>query len=260
MKDFSLLEGELAGQGMTLTEGQKQSFVSFYEAMVEKNKVMNLTAITEWDEVLLKHFCDSLTLLRCVDLKGEKSLMDVGTGAGFPGIPLKILFPEAEMTLMDSLQKRILFLEEIKALLGLENLRLLHGRAEEAGRQKELREHFDVCVSRAVSQLSVLSEYCLPFVKVGGVFVSYKSADCEEEVQAAKKAIHLLGGKVEEVKRFTLPGSDMGRALVVIRKVSATPGKYPRKAGTPAKMPLGTEESKGITEDRKGKEPKKNRS
>ena len=238
MADYTVLEQELSSYGMTLTEKQKEQFTTFYQAMVEKNKVMNLTAITEWEEVLLKHFCDSATLLRCIELGKEQSLIDVGTGAGFPGIPLKILFPEVEMTLMDSLQKRIHFLEEVRDLLGLEKLQLLHGRAEEAGRQKDLREHFDVCVSRAVSQLSVLAEYSLPFVKVGGVFVSYKSADCEEEVEAAKKAIHILGGEIKEVKRFTLPGSDMGRALVVIRKVSHTSGKYPRKAGTPAKMPL----------------------
>ena len=238
MADYTVLEQELSSYGIMLSEKQKEQFTSFYQAMVEKNKVMNLTAITEWDEVLLKHFCDSVTLLRCAQLEKGQSLIDVGTGAGFPGIPLKILFPEVDMTLMDSLQKRIHFLEEVRDLLKLEKLALLHGRAEEAGRQKELREHFDVCVSRAVSQLSVLTEYCLPFVKVGGVFVSYKSADCEEEVKAAKKAIHILGGELEEVKRFTLPGSDMGRALVVIRKVAHTSGKYPRKAGTPAKMPL----------------------
>ena len=239
MTDFSVLEQELSLHGMELSGRQKEQFSTFYEAMVEKNKVMNLTTITEPDAVMLRHFCDSLTVLRAVELKDKVSLIDVGTGAGFPGIPLKICFPELKVTLIDSLQKRLRFLEEVRDALGLKDLELVHGRAEELGRRQDLREQFDVCASRAVSQLNVLAEYCLPFVKTGGVFVSYKSADCEEEVRAAGKAVAILGGEIRETLRFSLPGSDIGRALVIIEKKKPIGKKYPRKAGTPAKEPLG---------------------
>ena len=238
MADFSVLEQELSLHGIELDEGKKEQFLAFYEAMIEKNKVMNLTTITDLDQVMLRHFCDSLSILRCVNLLEKESLIDIGTGAGFPGIPIKICFPHLKVTLVDSLQKRIAFLEEVREKLGLKELALVHGRAEDLGHQTELRERFDVCASRAVSQLSVLSEYCLPFVKTGGVFVSYKSADCEQEVEEAGRALQILGGRIRNVERFVLPGSDLGRALVVIDKKKPIPARYPRMAGTPKKKPL----------------------
>ena len=195
---------QLNQKGIVLSDMQLQQFLTYYEMLIEKNKVMNLTAITEFVEVVEKHFLDSLSLARFVDLQGSLSLMDMGTGAGFPGIPLKIVFPELQITLADSLNKRVLFLEEVISELELKNVVAIHGRAEELARKKEYREGFDYCVSRAVANLSTLSEYCLPFVKIGGKFISYKSGECENEVAAAKSAIFLLGGKVEDVYKFSI--------------------------------------------------------
>ena len=182
-----------------LSDNQIQQFIRYYEMLVEKNKVMNLTAITEFDEVIEKHFLDSLSLIKVYDLKKEVSVMDMGTGAGFPGIPLKITFPDLRMTLADSLNKRILFLQEVIEELGLKEIEALHARAEELGKNKEYREKFDLVVSRAVANLSSLEEYCIPFVKSGGTFISYKSGEIEEEVANAKNATFLLGGKIKEV-------------------------------------------------------------
>ena len=229
---------ELEKIGITLNEQQKQQFDKYYEMLVEWNKVMNLTGITEYDEVNLKHFTDSLTIARTQEMQKVQSVIDIGTGAGFPGIPLKIAFPHLKVVLLDSLNKRIKFLDAVIEELGLENISKIHGRAEDFAKKKEYREQFDLCVSRAVANLSTLSEYCLPFVAVNGSFVSYKSGDSEEEIQQAKHAISLLGGKVKNVDKFQLPGTDMGRALVEIKKTKQTPGKYPRKAGLPAKEPL----------------------
>ena len=229
---------ELEKIGITLNEQQKQQFDKYYEMLVEWNKVMNLTGITEYDEVNLKHFTDSLTIARTQEMQKVQSVIDIGTGAGFPGIPLKIAFPHLKVVLLDSLNKRIKFLDAVIEELGLENISTIHGRAEDPPPPKEYREQFDLCVSRAVANLSTLSEYCLPFVAVNGSFVSYKSGDSEEEIQQAKHAISLLGGKVKNVDKFQLPGTDMGRALVEIKKTKQTPGKYPRKAGLPAKEPL----------------------
>lgn len=223
--------------GITLSDNQIHQFLKYYELLVEKNKVMNLTAITEFDEVIEKHFLDSLQIAQYIDLNKEVSIIDVGTGAGFPGLPLKIAFLEIEVVLLDSLNKRINFLNEVIDELGLEKITALHGRAEDYGKNKEYREQFDYCVSRAVANMSSLSEYCLPFVKVGGSFIPYKSGNIDEELENAKKAVFLLGGKIEKVERFAL--SDAQRSFVFIKKEQNTAKKYPRKAGLPTKEPLG---------------------
>ena len=221
---------------ITLTEEQLEQFRIYYELLVEKNKVMNLTGITEWDEVLEKHFLDSISLIRAVDLSQNISVLDMGTGAGFPGIPLKIAFPNLQITLADSLNKRVLFLQEVIDTLKLEGIEAIHGRAEDLARDKNYRENYDLVVSRAVANLSTLSEYCLPFVKIGGKFVSYKSGDIEEEVAASKSAVFLLGGKTKDTVKFEL--GESGRSFVIIDKTKGTPKAYPRKAGTPSKKPL----------------------
>jgi len=223
-----------------ITNRQAEQFYQYFELLVEKNKVMNLTAITEFEEVVLKHFIDSC-LFSSQYMEGDgtgKSLIDVGTGAGFPGLALKIAYPNLKITLLDSLNKRINFLNEVIIQLGLSGIEAIHGRAEDFAKPGRLREKFDLCVSRAVANLSTLSEYCLPYVKVGGEFISYKSEKMEEEMNAAKNAIHVLGGKIQGCEEFYLPDSDIYRNLVVIKKVKETPKKYPRKAGLPSKEPL----------------------
>lgn len=236
--DLSVLDQGCQEMGIVLDGEQRQQFVDFYEYLVEKNKVMNLTGITAFQEVLVKHFLDSLACVKAVDIKKVKRMMDVGTGAGFPGVPLKIAFPHLEACLLDSLKKRVNFLEETFDLLKLTDITAVHGRAEEYAKNKAYRESFDLCVSRAVSNLATLSEYCLPYVKVGGSFISYKSGTVQEEAEQAEKAVKILGGKIRDVVYFSLPDSEIQRSLVVIEKVKSTPGKYPRKAGTPLKEPL----------------------
>ena len=221
-----------------LSDNQIQQFIRYYEMLVEKNKVMNLTGITEFQEVLVKHFLDSLACVKAVDMNKINRIMDIGTGAGFPGVPLKIAFPHLEACLLDSLKKRVNFLEETFHLLKLEDITAIHGRAEEFAKNKVYREQYDLCVSRAVSNLATLSEYCLPYVKVGGHFISYKSGTVQEELQQAEKAVKILGGKIQDVVYFNLPDSEIQRSLVVIEKIKTTPGRYPRKAGTPLKEPL----------------------
>lgn len=224
---------------IVLSEEQLQQFLSYYEMLIEKNKVMNLTAITEKEEVIDKHFIDSISLNKAMDVTKPLKILDLGTGAGFPGIPLKIAYPNLEITLLDSLNKRIKFLDEVIEVLGLEGIVTIHGRAEDYAKQVSYREQFDICVSRAVANLATLSEYCLPYVKEGGCFISYKSGSVEEELEQSKKAIFELGGKVKEVIAFTLPETDIERTFVVIEKVRKTPKKYPRKAGLPSKEPIG---------------------
>ena len=236
--DDRRFDQELETLGIRLTDIQKRQFDRYYELLIEWNRVMNLTGITEYDEVNLKHFTDSLTIVRVKELKNISTLIDVGTGAGFPGLPIKIAFPHIKVTLLDSLNKRIKFLDQIVEELGLDDVVTLHGRAEDYAKKDEYREKFDLCASRAVANLSTLSEYCLPFIKKGGCFVSYKSADSDEEIKMSGKALDILGGKIEKIDKFMLPGSDMGRALVMIEKVKNTPRKYPRKAGVPSKEPL----------------------
>ena len=233
-----ILEKLSSDIGYHLLDQQMNQFNDFYEMLVEKNKVMNLTAITEYDEVVLKHFIDSIVIYKRISEDNVESIMDVGTGAGFPGIPLKILFPEIRLTLLDSLNKRILFFFDFIHNLGLENIECIHGRAEDIGHLPEYREQYDLTVSRAVANLSSLSEYCIPFVRVGGKFISYKSGNIDDELNDAKTAIHLLGSGIEDVEKYTLPDSDMQRSIVVIRKEKKLSNKYPRKAGMPAKQPL----------------------
>jgi 16S rRNA (guanine527-N7)-methyltransferase len=235
---FHILEDGCQAFGVTLTDKQIEQFEKYYELLVEWNKVMNLTGITEFDEVMQKHFVDSAAAAKYVEMEKVNSLIDVGTGAGFPGIPLKIVYPHIQVTLLDSLNKRIKFLEEVVDNLGLTGIETVHGRAEDAAKKAEYREQFDLSVSRAVANLASLTEYCLPFVKVGGKFVSYKSVSVDEEITQSKKAVYVLGGEIGKVEKFNLPESDMERALVIVEKKRSTPKKYPRKAGMPTKEPL----------------------
>lgn len=236
------LEEEVSTLGLSLSGRQLEQFFQFYKLLTEWNEKMNLTAITEESQVVRKHFTDSLSLVKAVDEKNLSrkgvSLIDVGTGAGFPGIPLKIAFPELKVTLLDSLNKRVKFLEVVCQELGLEQIQAFHGRAEDMGRSQLHRESYDYCVSRAVANLASLCEYCLPFVKTGGCFVSYKSGEIQEELKAGERAAEILGGEVQKIEKFSLPGVEDMRSLIVIAKKRHTPGKYPRKAGLPGKEPL----------------------
>lgn len=238
MTEKSRFEEELQKLNITLTEYQKEQFDRYYQILVEWNKVMNLTGITDYDEVNLKHFTDSLTVVRTLDLNEICSVIDIGTGAGFPGLPIKIAFPNIKVVLLDSLNKRIKFLDAVAEELNLTGIETLHGRAKDYAKKKEYREQFDICVSRAVANLSTLSEYCIPFVKKNGYFVSYKSGSSDEEIKQSEKAVNILGGEIIKVDKFLLPGTDMGRSLVNIKKLRNTPLKYPRKAGIPSKEPL----------------------
>jgi 16S rRNA (guanine527-N7)-methyltransferase len=228
--------------GLELSEEQRSQFEKYYEILVSWNEFMNLTGITDHDEVMMKHYIDSLwvNLVKEFNEKIEQggTLIDVGTGAGFPGLPIKIAFPQTEVTLLDSLNKRINFLNEVISQTGLCGASTCHGRAEDFAKNPQYREQFDICVSRAVANLSTLSEYCLPFVKNDGIFIAYKSGNIEEELDKCSNAVKLLGGKIENVYKTVLPDSDIERSFVVIRKIKPTPKKYPRKAGLPSKEPL----------------------
>ena len=233
-----IFETKLSELGITLNEEQKRQFLQFYELLVEWNKVMNLTGITEYEEVNEKHFVDSLSIVKAIDMDSVETVIDIGTGAGFPGIPLKIAFPNLKVVLLDSLNKRILFLNTVIDTLQLTDIQTIHGRAEDFAKQQAYREQFDLCVSRAVANLATLSEYCLPYVKVDGMFIPYKSGEITEELQQSQNAIHVLGGKVKDVVKFRLPGTEIGRSFVKIKKVQNTAKKYPRKAGLPSKEPI----------------------
>lgn len=224
--------------GIQLTNQQVDQFFEYYRLLVQWNEFMNLTAITEMEEVMEKHFVDSLALSKAAEVGKIETLIDVGTGAGFPGIPLKIAYPHLRVVLLDSLNKRVKFLSTVIETLGLTNIQAVHGRAEDAARQKAYREQFDAAVSRAVANMASLSEYCLPFVKVGGVFVPYKSGNIEEELKDAGKAVKTLGGTIRRVEKFQLPDTDIERSLVLIKKTERTDKRYPRKAGLPSKEPI----------------------
>jgi 16S rRNA (guanine527-N7)-methyltransferase len=215
---------------ITLTENQYKQFQKYFELLAEWNEKMNLTAITDESGVALKHFADSLSLLNFVDIPQNSSLADVGTGAGFPGVVLKIARPDIKLTLIDSLNKRLVFLGEVCAQLGIE-AELIHSRAEDGARDEKLRESFDFAVSRAVARMNVLSEYCLPYVKVGGAFCAMKGAQASEEFKESLNAINTLGGKLEKKYFFELPENGGERAIAVVRKVKNTPQKYPRQSG-----------------------------
>ena len=219
-----------------LNEEQLEQFKKYMYLLLEWNEKINLTAITEEDEIILKHFVDSMTVLKYIE-NGD-SIVDVGTGAGFPGIPVSIAKDNVKVTLVDSLNKRINFLEEVISGINLKNIKAIHSRAEDFGQNKEYRERYDISVSRAVANLSVLVEYLLPLVKVGGKCICMKGQEVEEEITNAKFAIKELGGKIEKVDEFCLPGTDIKRNIIVIRKEKETPKKYPRKSGTPSKQPL----------------------
>lgn len=221
-----------------LTNKQVSQFIKFYEMLVEWNKVMNLTGITEYDEVVMKHFVDSLSIVKVNGFDNVTSIIDVGTGAGFPGIPLKIVFPEVKITLLDSLNKRIKFLNAVIDELELENIETIHGRAEDFSKKEDYREQYDLCVSRAVANLATLSEYCLPYVKEDGYFLPYKSGDIKEEAANSKKAVKILGGSIEDIVSFEIPDTDMARTILKIHKTKATPKRFPRKAGLPTKEPI----------------------
>lgn len=236
--NFDDFKQKLGQFNISITASMEEQFSDFYDLLIEWNQVMNLTAITEFHEVVEKHFLDSVSLAHFVQWKEGDSLIDIGTGAGFPGIPIKILFPELRIVLADSLTKRVRFLEEVISKLNLSGISAIHARAEDLARKKEHRAQYDISVSRAVANLSSLSEYCIPFVKTGGKFISYKTCGIAEEVENAKKSVHLMGGELKDVIEFQLPGTEYMRSFVIIEKVETTPKKYPRKAGIPSKEPI----------------------
>ncbi len=240
LKDYHLdnFRKDLEALQIVLNKEQLCQFMSYYELLVEWNQVMNLTAITDFEEVCKKHFTDSLSLVKAYKINASISVIDVGTGAGFPGIPLKIAFPDIEIILLDSLHKRVDFLKTVIDNLGLKKIEALHGRAEDYAKEKNFREQFDLCISRAVSNLSTLSEYCIPYVKIGGHFISYKSEKLSEEKKDAEYAISVLGGEIEDQISFQIPNSDINRNLLIVRKKKETPANYPRKAGLPLKKPI----------------------
>lgn len=223
---------------LILTEKQILKFSLYKELLWEWNQKINITTITEDDEVDIKHFLDSLTPLVTGLFQGNKKIIDIGTGGGFPGLPLKIINEKLDITLLDSLNKRIIFLNEVISRLELKDIVAIHGRAEELSIKPEYREKFDICISRAVASLSILSEYCIPFVKLGGYFISMKGPDVSEELEASKNAIKLLGGKIIEEKLITIPKSDIVHSLIIIEKIKNTPSKFPRGGGKPRKDPL----------------------
>lgn len=238
MEDKLLIVNRFKGCGIEISNEQIDRFFKFYRMVIEKNEIMNLTAITDYEDFIIKHFLDSAMIGRVISFKGNERVLDIGTGAGFPGIPVKILYPDTDILLLDSLNKRLKFLDEVIEKLELKDIKTIHSRAEELQAKGDYRESFDICVSRAVSALPTLCEYCMPYVKEGGNFVAYKAVNADEEIKEAENAIKVLGGKIEKIDRFVIAGSDYERVLISIKKVKSTPKKYPRSGGKPQKMPL----------------------
>lgn len=242
MNKENFLISEIKKIGIAIDDIQIKQFLTYYQLLIEWNNVMNLTAITEYSEVVQKHFVDSLAFVKamdegCLQANGI-SLIDIGTGAGFPGIPIKIAFPNLKITLLDSLNKRIKFLNEVIEKLEINHIEAVHGRAEDFAKQAKYREQYDICVSRAVANLATLSEYALPYVKKNGYFISYKAENIEHEIEESRNAISILGGRIEQVEKFNLPDTDIRRTIIKIKKEKATEKKYPRKAGITSKEPL----------------------
>jgi 16S rRNA (guanine527-N7)-methyltransferase len=236
--NIDLFQSSLKGKGIELSEQQLKQFEMYYELLVEWNEKMNLTAITAKDEVYLKHFYDSITAGFYFNFNQPITVCDVGAGAGFPAIPLKICFPEIRLTVVDSLNKRIGFLQHVVDELGLQHVTMHHDRAETFAHKPEFRAQFDLVMARAVARLSVLAELCLPLVKKNGHFLAMKGANLPEEVRDGEKAVNLLGGKIKDVHSFLLPIEESERNIVIIDKVKETPKKFPRKPGTPNKSPI----------------------
>ncbi len=238
MELYEILYEGSKQMGIEIGEEEVRALLKYKEILLEWNQKMNLTAIREEREVIIKHFLDSLSCVKVKQLKGSGKIIDVGTGAGFPGIPLKLVLPQLQLSLLDSLNKRINFLKEVSLQLGLEGIEFIHGRAEDYGRDNDYREKYDYAVARAVAPLNILAEYCLPFVRVGGYFICQKGRDLDNEILEAKKAINLLGGRLVDKMEIELPFSDIIHSILVIEKVKAMPTKYPRKAGKPTRNPI----------------------
>lgn len=233
-----LLKEGLSALQIPLSPETADRFLSYMEGILSWNEKVNLTAITDREEFIRKHFLDSLTCYEFPEMKKASKIIDVGTGAGFPGIPLALLFPEKHFVLMDSLKKRLKIIDELAESIGIKNVQTLHGRAEDLAKMPNHREGYDLCVSRAVANLAVLSEYTLPFLKVGGTLLAYKGPEALQEIKTSEKAIRLLGGALTEERRVLIPGLEASHVILVIDKINTTPAAYPRKAGTPAKEPL----------------------
>lgn len=238
MSNIDVLMEGLEELDIDITDDQAAMFLKYKELLKEWNEKMNITAITEDKEIDIKHFLDSLSIFKAGVIKGNEKIIDVGTGGGFPGLPIKIMNPDTEVVLFDSLNKRLKFLDEVIGSLNLSGIETVHGRAEEFGRKKEYREQFDIATSRAVASLNTLSEYCLPFVKVGGYFIALKGPEVDEEIENAKAAIEKLGGEVEKKIDVSIPFSDLSHNLLIIKKIKNTPSQYPRGGGNPKKKPL----------------------
>jgi 16S rRNA (guanine527-N7)-methyltransferase len=234
----NLLEALFRQSDIPITGQQINQFLDYERLILEWNQKINITAITESKDIYIKHFIDSAVVNKYIGNNQPYSLIDVGTGGGFPGIPMKIMDETIKLTLLDSLNKRIAFLQNVSEVLKLKDVRIVHGRAEDYGLNVDFRETYDVATSRAVASINILSEYCLPFVKIGGVFVALKGENIEEELKNGEKAVKLLGGEVSNVIKYVIPGTDIGRSIVIIKKIIATTAKYPRKAGTPSRKPL----------------------
>lgn len=238
MEFFDILNNACISEGLLFDEDKYNKLIKYKDLLKEWNEKINLTAIVDDENIIKKHFIDSLKIFRFSELKTAKKIIDVGTGAGFPGIPMKIIIPEIEVVLLDSLNKRVVFLNEVIASLGLNGIKAIHGRAEDFAREPKYREKFDAAVSRAVANMSVLSELCIPYVKKNGYFIALKGPAVEEEIIEGSKAINVLGGLLQETIKVTVDGTDLNHNLVVVKKVKETTNAYPRKAGIAAKKPI----------------------